>query len=261
MAAGRRLQVRLLSLRPGPRTGAQCRDNRILAGGIEGSSQWFTLPLRCTARGLRSTGGVKRGELLLPARLAGRHLCDDGEEALAAGRDTAVGRVIAEPPGGHRNRSPATLSAAMWPVTRSTGSQGPRCQTQCVLEFAGSSPENSSLMPRTRRTTRLRTVNSCDSPMVHSLTVPSATRGRILRASSPVAAPAGSPSLEYGTRRTTPRATTALQGAALRGLKNNQRCNDCNRCDELLTELACRTLLPNSVRPPRRAQREMLWPR
>src|ERR1035438_4701015 len=83
----------------------------------------------------------------------------------------------------------------MWPVCRSTSSHGPRCQTQVLaaravlaagagftLDFSlgpdfSLSPDLSlgrlSLSLITRLTTKLRSVTSWLSPVVHSFTTPS----------------------------------------------------------------------------------------
>src|SRR5208282_1180506 len=94
---------------------------------------------------------------------------------------------------------------ATWPVTRSIISHGPRCHTQC--SFAEVSPGSASLIRRTRLTTKLRSVTSWDSPVVHSFAEPSTISARIFNSFSPVAAPAGSPAFELCTCFTPPRKT------------------------------------------------------
>src|ERR1035437_3215008 len=113
----------------------------------------------------------------------------------------------------------------MWPVTRSTSNHGPRCHTQLLPAGAGFtlglslSPGLSagrlSLSLITRLTTKLRSVTSWASPVVHSFRTPSTSRARTFSSFSAWAAPAGSPALEYGTFRAAPSTTTcALRGAA-----------------------------------------------
>ena len=60
----------------------------------------------------------------------------------------------------------------MWPVMRSTMSQGPGCQAQRTA-----SPGRESLMWRARRMTKVRSVTSWTSPTVHSFWMPSTKSG------------------------------------------------------------------------------------
>ncbi len=107
-------------------------------------------------------------------------------------------------------------SAVMWPVRRSTCSQGPGCQLQRTVV----SPGSASFSRMARRMVKLRSVTSWASPVVHSFWRPSTVSGRtfIIGASPglPLASGAAGilPGGVYGTFRTPPRATTCTLAGA-----------------------------------------------
>ncbi len=194
----------------------------VLAGGMKGDAQRLALPLgRSADRRARTDSPDRKPPASWPAPACARPPAPPphtGSCRLPSRRNRPRSRGTSSP-GSRRDRSRAACSAVTWPVTRSTSSHGPRCHTQWLAAWADLSTSwsagNASLSRITRRTTKLRSVTSCASPVVHSFSTPSTSRARILSASSPAAAPAGSPAFEYGTFLAAPRTTVCvLRGAA-----------------------------------------------
>ncbi len=120
-------------------------------------------------------GGVPLFELLAEHRLTRGDLRDDGVEFFAAGGESAIRGEVAEP-GDIRHRGFVVGQAkrsdfAAGAVDEDPGAALPNpmfavVAGQCVIQADGAA------------TVKLRSVTSCRSPVVQSLTLPSTARGR-----------------------------------------------------------------------------------